>query len=191
MSINWEQVEQENGGSRNFKDYAPLGTHEVELEKVEVKDRDSWKSPAVEFQWKEDDNYKYPKSTAHWLSLDKPAFRLGHFRDILVELGLPKDRANQLIEAAERDQEREKLVKAYQYLFEQVVARHPKVKVLVREQLDRNGKKVLSPKGTPYSETDFANTHLQLGRKPAPAQQELSPLADMGGEEINLESIPF
>lgn len=188
MSLDWSKIEKETGGERSFKDYAPLGQHEVRLDKVEVKDRDSWKSPAVEFQWQEDDNYKYPKSAAHWLSMAKPAWRQRHFRDILVEFSIPKDKANQLIEVAENNQNREEIVKAYQHLFNQVEQRHPKVNVLVREQLDRQGKKVLSPKGTPYGETDFANSNLQLGRNP---QSAASPLEDLGGEEINLDGIPF
>lgn len=186
MSIDWTAANQDSGNT-NFVSYAPAGDYEVKLEKVEIRDNPNWKSPMAIFSWQEDE-YKYPYSVAHWLSLASPNFRHGHFRAILMELGLSQSTAEQQMEKAEADEDREKMAKAYQALFDRVAQKHPTVKITVRPQV-RDGKPVTSGKGTPLTESEFANPRLQLGKKSSKAgpAKEAAPMDDLFGDS----EVPF
>lgn len=196
MKINWEEV-LDGASPADFKAYAPQGEYEVQLEKVAVRDKEGWKSPMVTFQWATDE-YKYPNSTAHWLSLAKPNWRVVHFMVILMEFGLPEAKAKELIELAEKNDDRAKLVAAYQHIFDLLAQRKPKVRVIVKPQT-RDGRPVISGKGTPLTESDFANSNLRLGgEQSAPAAESVagtvadSLVGELDGEEpLNLTEIPF
>lgn len=189
MGLDWDNIEKEVGAVR-YKGYAPNGEYEVKLDKVEVKDKDTWGCPKLAFSWQEDDQYKYPNSGLnHPLSLAKPAFRALHARGILMEFGVAKEAAQQAVETAERDQDRQKLAKAYQAIFDRIAQKHPVVKIIVRDQL-RDGKPVKSAKGTTYSESEFANPALQIGGTPKKVEST-SPLDALGGDEISGGEIPF
>lgn len=187
MSIDWSEVDKEMGGNAQFKDYAPDGEHAVKLDHVEIRDKENWKSPAVQFFWQEG-TYKYPASTTHWLSIPKPNYRCGHNRNILMALGFDEAKAKQLIEQAEQDQDRTKLVKAYEALYKRVAERHPAVEIIVRDQVDRDGNLVKSDKGTVYSESDFKASFAQ-----APHGETKTTAADVMGEPLDADSgdIPF
>lgn len=186
--MDWNKMEKDAGldSVKQFKEYASNGKHNVKLESVEVIDRENWKSPALRFSWKEDDQYKYPQSVYHWLSLKNPSWRAVHNRNILMALGLEKQKAEQLVEAAEKDSDRTKLVKAYEALYKRVAERNPIVEIEVRDQY-RDGKPVQSAKGTTYSESDFTDFDCRVGTSQRSTKPE--PLAD--AEDINLDSIPF
>lgn len=190
MSINWDEVDKQDAEAatkrQQFKQYAPNGTHKVTFAGVEITDNPNWKSPRMVFSWAEDDNYKYPHSVAHWLSLGNQNYRLRHNQNILVALGVEKAKARQLIEAAEKDTDRAKLVKAYEALYKRVAERKPTVEIEVRDQY-RDGKPVQSAKGTTYSESDFTDFDCRVGTRQQSAKAD--PLAD--AEDIDLESIPF
>lgn len=151
-TIDWNAVDNASG-SQNFKNYAPTGEYTVKLAKATMVDRQGWKAPAIEFEWQEDDKYKYSKSPRHFLSLENKYFRLHHVRSILEAFGLTRENAKKLLESAETD-DREQLVKNYQELFNKVAQKHPSVDVIVRNQM-RDGKVVASDRGTPYTETEI------------------------------------
>lgn len=187
--FDWDEDEKQVGAN-NFKNYAPNGEYEVKLAKVEVKDKDTWGCPKLAFSWQEDDQYKYPNSGLnHPLSLAKPAFRRVHARNILMELGASKEAAQQAVETAEKDQDRAKLAKAYQQVFDRIAQRQPVVKIVVRDQM-RDGKPVTSAKGVVYSESEFANPALQIGNK-GKKIEVTTPTEALGGEEITVNEIPF
>lgn len=187
---NWNEID-EQYKNKQFKDYAPLGECTARLDTVKVVDKPDWKSPAVEFTFQDDDQYKYPKSPRHFLSLSKPAWRAKHSRDIMMAFGMPKEVAEKVIDVAEKDQDRTKLVKAYQAVFDKVAEKHPNVELMIRTQM-RDGKPVCSDKGTPYSEAELIKAPAPNGdNKKAKADSATSAIEALGGEEINLNDIPF
>lgn len=188
---NWSEIDEQYKGGQ-FKDYAPNGEHTAKLDSVKVVDNANWKSPAVEFIFLEDDTYKYPKSTRHFLSLAKPAWRAKHSRDILMAFGMAKENAEKAIDVAEKDQDRAKLVRAYQAIFDRVAQKHPEVEIIVRTQM-RDGKPVCSSKGTPYSESELKKAPAPSGSsKPAKSAASATVAEEiLGGDEINLTEIPF
>lgn len=191
--FNWDEEEKKAGGNADFLDYAPAGEYKVKLDKVEVRDNSAWKSPKAVFHW-QDAEYKYPSSVFHSIALSNPSFRRVHFRNIIMEFGVKKENAQKLIEQAEAKDDRDSLAKTYQAMFNRLAQKHPEVTIVVRPQM-RDGKPVTSDKGTPLSESDFANHSLQLNSKPQQAAPTSSAGADdlFGGEEITLaeDEIPF
>lgn len=184
--MNWDEIDKEMGNTgTQYKTYAPNGEHKVKLEKVEVVDREGWKSPALRFIWSEDDKYKYPKSVNHWLSLENRNYRASHNRAILMECGIEKTKAQQLIEGAEKDISREGLKKGYQALYDRLAQRHPEVTIAIQDQV-RNGQPVKSDKGTTYSESDFANGYARTMQ-----HHDTIPADEMGEPALDLDEIPF
>lgn len=191
MPINWNELDKQAGTSeKQYLDYAKNGEYKVKLASVEIRDKDTWKSPAVTFIWA-DGEYKYPRSITHWLSIPNPDYRQRHNRDILMVFGFTKEKAEQLIEVAEKSQERKDLVENYQKLYDQVAKRAPEVEIVVQDQY-RDGKRVVatSKKGTQYTpnESDF-KAHPPRMMKEAPTELEQNLLED--AEDINLDGIPF
>lgn len=185
-NINWDEIDKQNN-NQNFKEYAPNGEYKVKLDHVEIRDKATWRSPALEFHWKETESYKFPKSCTHWLSITNPAWRASHNRAILIQFGIEKKKAQELVEVAERDQDRAKLVKGYEELYKRIADRGNEVTITVHDQYDRDGKPVMSPKGYAYTESDF-----KQGARMANAPKK-GVVADMIGDdtELNLSDIPF
>lgn len=182
--MNWDKLEKEAGQEqqKQFKSYAPNGEYKVKLEKVEVIDRPGWKAPAVQFIWAEDNDYKYPKSVNHWLSLENAAWRAVHQRNILMTFGFDKKKAEALIETTEKNTDREKLKQAYEALYKKVAERHPEVAIIIQDQYrDNKPVVVIGSKGTPYTpnESDFASSNCRVMKQP----QLTDPLA--GAEEVS------
>lgn len=182
MSFNWDEKEKEaNIGERQFKDYCPNGEYTVKLAGVKLEDSPGWKSPALTFEWAEDETYRYPKSVRHWLSQSNASWRQVHNRNLLMAFGLTKDKAQQFIEQVEKDQDRTKLGKAYEALYRRLAERRPETKIVVQDQL-RDGKPVISDKGTVYGESDFAT----YGCRVMPI-----PEAANSSTDIDMVEIPF
>lgn len=184
MSINWDEIDKQDAAAmskrQQYKQYAPNGTYKVIFAGVEITDNPNWKSPRMVFSWAEDNDYKYPKSAAHWLSIGNETYRVRHNQNILVALGIEKAKARQLLEAAEKDTDRAKLVQAYGALYKRVAERKPSVEIEVRDQY-RDGKPVQSAKGTTYSESDFTSFDCRVGTSQSSNQAD--PLAD--AEEVS------
>lgn len=190
--MDWNKMEKDAGldNVKQFKAFAPNGKHKVKLESVEVIDLENWKSPALRFNWKEDDQYKYPKSVYHWLSLGNPSWRAVHNRNILMALGIEKEKAEQLVEGAEKDSDRAKLVKAYDALYKRIAERGVETTIAVQDQW-QDGKPlvVTTAKGTTYTpnESDFDSSLCRMMRGHEEKQGSL--LDD--GDNVNLSEIPF
>lgn len=188
MSYDWDTLDkQQPVRNTQYKTYAPNGEYTVKLEKVEVVDRGSWKSPALTFSWAEDDEHRYCRSVYHWLSIENENYRRIHNRFILLALGVEKTKAQQLIDTAENDQSREGLKKGYEIMYKRVAERKPTTKILIQDQW-RDGKPVVrtSEKGTQYTpnESDFADFGARVMET-----HESTPLA--GAEEVDLGDSPF
>lgn len=192
MSYDWSTLDKEQPAqSPQYKTYAPNGEYKVKLEKVEVIDRDGWKSPALTFTWAEDDKHRYCRSVYHWLSIENESYRRGHNRSILMALGIEKTRAEELVDAAEKSQSRDGLKKGYEALYKRVSQRHPETTIVIQDQY-RDGKPVIriSEKGTQYTpnESDFSAWG---ARTMELIKAEVSTNFLDDEEEIDMDAIPF
>lgn len=193
---NWSDLEKQAGASeRQYKDHAPKGTYKVKFAEAEIVDRETWKSPRVTFRWMDDTTYQYPRSAAHWLSMSNPAWRAVHNRNILMQMGVEKRKAEELIDAAEKDQDRAKLVKAYSALYARMAERNPEVEIVVQGQY-RDGKPVCSERGTQYTESDFASSSVRMMDPEPNGSPNLMAGVDFdlkrNEEEIlDIDSLPF
>lgn len=187
MSYDWDQLDKEQPvRNTQYKTYAPNGEYMVKLESATITDNPNWKSPAVQFNWAEDDQYRYPRSVRHWLSMANDNYRRRHVRGILMACGIEKEKAQQLIDKADETKaDRAKFAKAYEQIFNQVASRRPTVHIAVQDQW-RDGKPVVSDKGTVYGESDFTAYEARAMER---HDTKPNPLAD--AEEINLDESPF
>lgn len=190
MAIDWGKVEQGMGGDSNFKNFAPKGEYKVKLASVEIRDNDNWKSPAMTFNWEETDQYKFPRSATHWLSIPNPAYRQGHNLSILKAFGIEEKKAKELIENVEKDQDRLKLIRAYEDLYKRVASRGVETTITVHDQC-RDGKlvKAVSKKtGKEYTPTESDFTAFRARVAEQPKEQPTESTED---EFINPDEIPF
>lgn len=171
MSIDWGEIDKKSN-SQSFKSYAPNGEYKVKLDHVEVRDKDTWKSPAVEFHWVESPDYKFPKSIAHWLSMANPAWRAVHNRNILMQFGVEKAKAEELIDNAEKDLDRAKLVQAYQALYKRMAERGCEAEITVHDQYDQNGNLMKSANGTVFGQSDFKSPSVRMAQQPQPSSND-------------------
>lgn len=193
--IDWDAIETDiNKPRTKYKEHAPCGTYQVVLDHVEITDKDTWKSPRVIYFWADDDQYKYPHSYAHWLSMKKPNWRAKHNIQILIALGIDAKKATELVKAAENT-DREKMVKGYEAMYKRVAERKPKADITIQEQY-RDGKPVVvtTDRGTTYTptESDFTMFGARMMEQPPVAPAIVDPLEGAtDAEEIDLGDIPF
>lgn len=185
MSLcNWDEADKAHTGN-NYKSYAENGNYEVKLAKVSVVDQENWKAPAIQFEWEEDDERKYPKSPRHFLSLTNTNYTGYHTRALLIQLGVSKETAQGWLDKLDIS-DRAKFVKSLQAIFDRVAEKHPTVKVVVRPQM-RDGKPILSANGFPYGETEFADSSCMLRQvtetKPAETEAVAEEDVDLFGDD--------
>lgn len=182
-----------NEYKQTYKDYAPLGKHKVKVEKATVTTTTTG-SIRVVFEFQEGDEYKYPKSAAHWVSRKNINWTKWHHKCLLQVLGVGEENAQKGIDSVEKDGASiDQIVKGYQALYDRACSRHPEVEIEVREQYDRDGQKVMSDKGYAYTESEFADRSVYSSNKPKTASEVVESVDDRGGEdaEINIDDIPF
>lgn len=184
MSLDWDEIDKQSNTNTKYKAYAPKGEYKVKLDHVEIRDKATWKSPAMEFHWQETDEYKFPKSCTHWLSIPNPSYRAGHNRDILLAFGFDNAKAKELVEAAERNQDRIKLIQGYEALYKRIAERGLEATITVHDQYDRDGKPVKSANGTIYAESDFKAYRARVAS--TPKEEAATP-----SEAPDPDSIPF
>lgn len=188
---NWEELAKEY--KKEFKDFAPLGKHNVKVSKATVATTTTG-SIRVNFEFDDSDGYKYPKSAAHWVSRKNVNWTKWHHMNLLKVLGVPEDKAKQAIDNVEKDNAtQDQLVKGYQALYDRACSKHPTVEIEVREQYDRDGNKVMSDKGYAYTESEFADRSVYSSNKPKTASETVESVDDSGGEEVDLDmgDVPF
>lgn len=182
-----------NEYKQTYKDYAPLGNYKVKVEKSTVATTTTG-SVRVIFEFQDSDEYKYPKSAAHWVSRKNINWTKWHHKCLLQVLGVSEENSKKAIDSVEKDGATiDQLVKGYQALYDRACSRHPEVEIEVREQYDRDGNKVLSDKGYAYTESEFADRSVYSSNKPKTASETVESVDDLGGEdaEINIDDIPF
>lgn len=191
MALDWDAIEKEakeKGG--NYKDWAENGEHEVKVESFELSDRgNGW----FDFQFQEDE-VKYPKLSVSFFGDDKVNFRAHYYKEMMVILGTTEENARKAVSVCEGKDSRAAIFKAYGEAFTRLANKHPKIKIEVRDQYDRDGNPVMSEKGTVYGESVFTQASgLQFSQKrnAQPANQEVVPEDIPEDGEDLLDSIPF
>lgn len=194
MPTNWEQLANEY--KREYKDYAPLGKYNVKVEKVTVTPTTTG-SIRVVFEFQEGDQYKYPKSAAHWIPRNNINWTKWHHACLLQVLGVSKENAQKGIDSVEKDGvSTDQIVKGYQALYDRACSRHPEVEIEVREQRDyKTGEvKINDKNGEQWTESEFADRSVYSSNKPKTASEAVESVDDLGGEGISddeLDQIPF
>lgn len=182
-TINWDEVEKSQ--AKKYKDYAPDGNYTVKVKDVESRDTSNGKVQ-IQFNFEEDDNYKYPY-IRHGLGLDNANWRQWHYKQMMVVLGLSDDQAKKSVEICEKNQDREALVKAYVQMLNQVIAKKkPSVEI-----------EVYHIPGNEYDQGEFVDERVAMPKKTGDygniqTTGEVVEIEGVGeAEEITIEDVPF
>lgn len=192
MGLNWDEIEAE-AAENSFKQYAENGEHTVSVAEVVYKDNgNGWFEMTFE-----DSDVKYPKLSIAFFGDDKIKRRAHYYKEVMKLLGATEDQARKAVDTCEGKSSRADVAKMYTDIFNRLAKKHPKIKIEVRDQYDRNGKPVCSAQGTVYGESVFSKeSGLQFKSKgnqgpAAPANDNpLSGAEDASGE-IEIDSLPF
>lgn len=191
MTTDWSALATEY--KQTYKDYATLGKHKVKVDKATVATTTTG-SIRLQFEFQADDEYKYPKSAAHWVSRKNINWTKWHHKCLLQVLGVSEENAQKGIDSIEKDgASTDQIVKGYQTLYDRACSRHPEVEIEVREQYDRDGNKVMSDKGYAYTESEFADRSVYSSNRPKTASEPVESVDDFGSEDISIDidQIPF
>lgn len=176
MSINWGEVEENNGSK--YKNYPKAGVFKVKCVDVDIKEVGKNGSIVQEFIFAEDENYKYPKAT-HWLTFKegKDGWRQYHNRQLMIVLGSEKATAEKAIEKIEALGGKDKIVKGYEAAYKALLKKNPVVEIEVFPDGD-------------YSRAEFTDGTVAMphGDKP----QKTETVVENGEEEeLDLSDLPF
>lgn len=190
MGLNWDEIEAE-ATENNFKQYAENGEHTASVSAVEYKDNgNGWFEMTFE-----DSEVKYPKLSIAFFGDSKVKFRAHYYKEVMKILGATEEQARKAVDTCEGKNSRADIGKTYTDMFSRLAKKHPKIKIEVRDQYDRDGKPVCSAQGTIYGESVFAkDSGLQF--KSNGKQRNTSPTDDplAGAEELaeeDLSDLPF
>ena len=188
-ALDWDAIEKEASEQKRFKDYAENGEHDVKVKSAALKDNgNGW----FEFEFEETDTLKYPKLSFAFFGDDKQRFRAHYYKEVMKVLGTSEDNARKAVDVCESKSDRSAVHKAYAVAFSRLASKHPKIKIEVRDQYDRDGNPVMSASGTVYGESVFTQASgLQFKQKRnSEPTKEVVP-EDIPDEEIDLSEIPF
>ena len=186
--LDWDTIEKEAADKKQYKDYAGNGVHEVKVESAELKDNgNGW----FEFKFQEDE-FKYPKLSFAFFGDDKQNYRAHYYKEVMKVLGASEENARKACGVCESKDSRAEVHKAYADAFNRLASKHPKIKIEVRDQYDRDGNPVVSEAGNIYGESVFTKeSGLQFKQKKnAQPTTEVVP-EDIPEGEIDLSEIPF
>ena len=191
MGLNWDEIEAE-AAENSFKQYAENGEHTVSVSAVEYKDNGKgWFEMTFE-----DSEVKYPKLSIAFFGDDKVKFRAHYYKEVMKILGATEEQARKAVDTCEGKNSRADVGKTYTDMFSRLAKKHPKVKIEVRDQYDRDGKPVCSAQGTIYGESVFtkdSGLQFKSNGKQHNTNPTDSPLAgaEDASEEISMEDLPF
>lgn len=175
--MDWNSIDNEY--KNDFKPYAEDGKYTVTLDSVTLKTTDSGYM-IFDFNFAEDENYKYPKASRFFFKDEKKNFRAFHYRNIMMVLGASKENAQKAVEACESGKNREAVADKYVQAFNRLAQKHPKVEIEVSTE-EKGGKS--------YARGEFHDQSIRFSdkkddKKPA----EILPTDD----EVNSDlDIPF
>lgn len=181
--FDWDSIEDEFKG--DFKPYAEDGSYEVKLDKVEKKTTGNGKI-VFEFYFQEDDDKQYPKASRFFFSDEKKKFRMYHYRNIMMVLGMSKDNAQKAVETCEGKNNDEAITDAYLQTFNRGAQKHPKIKIEVSTEEGSNGKS--------YARAEFADPSIHFSnnkKSTSSSSDSVLEESDDASDEIDIDSIPF
>lgn len=184
MVIDWDKVEEEN--KSQYKEYAPEGNYTTKVKKVELVQSGVKKTPGLQFTFEDTDDYAFPRFGAtHWLSFNKDNWRIHHFKELFIVLGLTEKQARDSVQQCEDKEEQSKIVEEYERLFKKAVK-------------EKSGEiEVVVFKRTPdaqYNDCDFADNNVRMNRPEKKNKMEkVSDILEVGEEadDIDKSEIPF
>lgn len=183
MSTNWEEIEKEFGNG--FKDYAPDGKYTVKVASVDIRPVGTKGSIVQEFHFEETDEYKFPKSAAHWLSFKEGGdnWRKLHQRNLMMVLGATKENAQKAVDTAEDKNDKDAIVKTYIQLYERLLKTKPEVEI----EVWKDGE---------YSTAEFTDSSVRMNRPEKKEDKKDAPVDDIfeGAEVVSpdsLDEMPF
>ena len=189
MALNWDEIEAE-AAENSFKQYAENGEHAVSVAEVVYKDNgNGWFEMTFE-----DSEVKYPKLSIAFFGDDKIKRRAHYYKEVMKLLGAAEDQARKAVDTCESKNSRADVARMYTDMFNRLAKKHPKIKIEVRDQYDRNGNPVCSAQGTVYGEAVFTKDSGLQFKSNAPAKASRSgedPLS--GAEEVDSldDQLPF
>ena len=166
-NINWDEIDEQYGGSGDYKQYAPTGTYKVKFCDVEFKQAGSKGNYVLKFNFEEDD-YKYPTAD-HWLTKDKQNWRIKHMKDLMMVLGATEDQAKKACEISESKDSFDYAVQGYEKAFSTLAKKKPEVEIEVY------------PDGK-YSRAEFTDRRVAMKRDSDPLK---------GAEEVDMSTDDF
>ena len=187
--INWDEIDADDKG---FKKTADLGNYDgVVVDDVETRTTKTG-AVAITFKFAETDDLKYPRSASHWISWKNDNFRMRHLRNLMMVLGADKEKAQQAVELCESKGDHERIANAYEETFRRLVAKKPKVDIVVRRQLDMDGRvKTFTTKDgkeLESREAEFRDSSVYMGNEPKGGQAS----SDIStGGDLTAMDIPF
>ena len=176
--FDWNNMEDEFKG--DFKPYAPDGSYEVVLDKVEKKEA-STGTVFFEFFFKDTDEYQYPKVSRAFFRDEKKKFRAFHYRNIMMVLGASKENAQKAVEACEGKGSKENITEAYTQTFNRLAQKHPKIKLEVTTDDAANGKQ--------YARGEFADPTVHFSNKKKTT--DVLSTGEDASDTIDVAEIPF
>lgn len=178
MPIDWNKAEEYN----KFKPYIEDGKFKVKCNGVEIKEVGSNGSVIMKFKFDDTDNAQYPTAD-HWMSFKNTNFRGHHNRCILRMFGLTEEQAKKSVDLCEKTDNKDEIIKAYQKIFDKLLAKKPEVEIEVYTDGD-------------YVRAEFTDRTVRMNDKNSntttAAQKEVLPSdIEVDGGDINMDDVPF
>lgn len=181
-TINWDEVEKETGG---FKDYAPVGRHEVTLEDVDVHEAGGNGNYVIDLLFEETPTMKYQKA-AYWISKDKKFWRIKNMRNLIAVLSGSDDNAKKVCEMAESKGSYDYAVAAYEKAIKTLAAK--KIKTEIEVYFSGS----YSKNGTPINNATLTDPRVYNKRVKQETADPLAGATDVDlSEEDDLGQLPF
>lgn len=181
MPINWEEAEKFD----KFKPYADDGKYIVKCNGVEIKEVGTKGSVIMKFKFDEGD-VAYP-TVDHWMSFNNTNWRGYHNQRLLEMFGLTKEQARKSVDLCEKTDDKETIMKAYQQIFDKLLAKKPEVEIEVYTEAGQNG--------NDYARADFTSPTVRMRNDKSEDKQQpagdVLPTEMEVASDINLDEVPF
>lgn len=202
MSINWDELE----AKYSFKQ-VENGEYIATIAKIEVSETPTQSgSYAISFILKELNGASFPYSSSHWISFKpgKDDWRAHHMKSLLRDMGVDEAKARKKIDECESAGTNDQIAAAYRTMFAALAKTSPKAKVKVETQAYKFRDKITGVEELRENghRTEFAGesymppqTLGQLKERypdvPVAGANETKSVDDLGGEDVDISSIPF
>lgn len=199
MTIDWDEIENKYSFRR-----VENGKYKTQVLEINVTDKPTDKGNyAINFKLKPLDGVEFPFSSAHWISFGNDNWRIHHLKTLITDMGVDEAKARKKIEECESAGDKERIVNTYRAMFKGLADTHPIAEVVVEDEpyKFRNKDTGAEEIRTNGHRTEFAGNsymspqtveQLQKRYPGVPvAGENNNESADLGGEAVELDIIPF